>query len=47
MVSDNCLDTAGAASAGLPGLTIGEQIAGMWKSMAGKKKIRLYHIQQG
>lgn len=37
IVSDNCLDTTGAASAGLPGLTIGEQIGGMWKSMAGTK----------
>jgi hypothetical protein len=33
-VSDNCFDTTGSASAGLPGLTIGEQIAGMWKSIA-------------
>lgn len=34
MVSDNCFDTTGDASAGLPGLTIGEQIGGMWKSIA-------------
>uniref|UniRef100_A0A2P2JZT8 3' exoribonuclease domain 1-containing family protein n=1 Tax=Rhizophora mucronata TaxID=61149 RepID=A0A2P2JZT8_RHIMU len=34
MVSDNCFDRTGAASAGLPGLTIGEQIGGMWKSIA-------------
>jgi hypothetical protein len=34
MVSDNCFDITGAASAGLPGLTIGEQIGGMWKSIA-------------
>lgn len=34
MVSDNCVDTTGAASAGLPGLTSGEQIGGMWKSIA-------------
>lgn len=39
IVSDNCLDTTGAASAGLPGLTIGEQIGGMWNSMADKKDI--------
>jgi hypothetical protein len=37
-VSDNCLDTTGAASAGLPGLTIGEQIGGMWKSIAENNK---------
>lgn len=34
MVSDNCFDTTGDASAGLPGLIMGEQIEGMWKSMA-------------
>lgn len=34
MVSDNCFDTTGDASAGLPGLTIGEQIGGMKKSTA-------------
>jgi len=34
IVSDNCFDTTGAISAGLPGLTIGEQIGGMWKSIA-------------
>jgi hypothetical protein len=32
------LDTTGAASAGLPGLTIGEQIGGMWKSIAENNK---------
>jgi hypothetical protein len=37
-VSDNCFDTTGAASAGLPGLTIGEQIGGMWKSIAENNK---------
>ena len=37
-MSDNCLDTTGAASAGLPGLTIGEQIGGMWKSIAEDNK---------
>ncbi len=37
-MSDNCLDTTGAASAGLPGLTIGEQIGGMWKSIAENNK---------
>lgn len=35
MVSDNCLDTTVATSAGLPGLIIGEQTGGMWKAMAG------------
>lgn len=34
MVSDNCFDTTGEASAGLPGLTMGEQMGGMWKSIA-------------
>lgn len=34
IMSDSCLDRTGAASAGLPGLTIGEQIGGMWNSMA-------------
>jgi len=38
-VSDNCFDTTGAISAGLPGLTIGEQIGGMWKSIAEMTKI--------
>lgn len=42
IVSDNCFDTTGAASAGLPGLTIGEQIGGMWKSMAGKTEIHIF-----
>jgi len=41
MVSDNCFDITGAASAGLPGLTIGEQIGGMWKSIAEKNKIHV------
>lgn len=39
-MSDNCFDTTGAASAGLPGLTVGEQIGGMWKSIAENRKIR-------
>lgn len=34
ITSDSCLDITGANSAGLPGLTIGEQIGGMWKSIA-------------
>lgn len=34
MVSDSCFERTGATSAGLPGLTVGEQIGGMWKSMA-------------
>lgn len=40
IVSDNCFDTTGAASAGLPGLTIGEQIGGMWKSIAERRTLR-------
>lgn len=39
-MSDNCFEITGAASAGLPGLTIGEQIGGMWKSIAVTKQ---YH----
>lgn len=39
IVSDNCFEITGAASAGLPGLTIGEQIGGMWKSIAVNKTI--------
>lgn len=34
MVSDSCFERTGATSAGLPGLTVGEQIGGMWKSIA-------------
>lgn len=34
MVSANCFDITGAASAGLPGLTRGEHIGGMWNSIA-------------
>ena len=39
IVSDSCFDTTGAASAGLPGLTIGEQIGGMWKSITVNNRI--------
>lgn len=38
IVSDNCIDITGATSAGLPGRTSGEQIGGMWKSMAVNNK---------
>ena len=41
-MSDNCFDTTGAISAGLPGLTIGEQIGGMWKSIAEMTKIYIF-----
>lgn len=44
MVSESCFDTTGAVSAGLPGLTIGEQIGGMWNSIAEKRKIKMWRI---
>lgn len=49
MVSDNCFDTTGAVSAGRPGLTIGEQIGGMWKSIAEKIEINMsnFHPKRG
>ena len=43
IVSDNCFDTTGAASAGLPGLTTGEQIGGKWKSIAEIEKKKYYN----
>lgn len=39
ITSDNCFETTGATSAGLPGLTIGEQIGGMWNSIAAHKAL--------
>lgn len=44
MVSDNCFDITGAISAGLPGRISGEQIGGMWKSMAAKNKYQYAYI---
>lgn len=41
IVSANCFDITGAISAGLPVRISGEQIGGMWKSMAGKDKYQL------
>jgi len=38
IVSDKRFEITGAASAGLPGRTVGEQIGGIWNSIATKKE---------
>lgn len=44
MVSDNCFDITGATSAGLPGRISGEQIGGIWNSMAAKNRYQYTYI---